>query len=318
MHKIPVIIITGFLGSGKTTLVNHVLQADHGRRIAVVVNEFGEVGVDGALIANHTEAGNIVEMNNGCLCCTFRGDFSRGLFDLLEKRERGEIGFDTILVEASGMADPVPLIQTLEIDPEVTAAFVLSNIVALVDAKHFLMQARMLPVASEQLALADTIVLNKLDLVTPEELQKVKQWIGFTNDRAKVVEATRGDVSIADILDTPERSIDLAFLLESHPARAFGTSHAGVDTITLRLTQEYTEATFRTWLDRVLDVYEPDMLRYKGFVQFQSSDDWYLVQGVHTLYEITPVVPPVSITQSTLVFIGRGIANLVEPLTPTA
>ena len=314
MEKIPVIIVTGFLGSGKTTLVNHVLQANHGRRIAVVVNEFGEVGVDGALIANHAESGSVVEMNNGCLCCTFRGDFSKGLFDLLEKRERGEINFDTILVEASGMADPVPLIQTLEIDPEVTAAFVLSNIVALVDAKHFLMQARMLPVASEQLALADTIVLNKLDLATPEELHGVKQWIGFTNDRARIVETTQGNISVAEIFDTPARSIDLAFLLESRPTQAFGASHAGVDTITLKLTNSYAEGAFRTWLDRVLDIYEPDMLRYKGFVQFQRSDDWYLVQGVHTLYEITPVVPPVSITQSTLVFIGRGIAELKESL----
>jgi G3E family GTPase len=314
MEKVPVIIITGFLGSGKTTLVNHVLQANHGRRIAVVVNEFGEVGVDGALIANHAEAGSVVEMNNGCLCCTFRGDFSKGLFDLLEKRERGEINFDTILVEASGMADPVPLIQTLEIDPEVTAAFTLSNIVALVDVKYFLAQARMLPVASEQLALADTIVLNKLDLVTPEELHGVKQWIGFTNDRARVVETTRGNISVADIFDTQVRSIDRALQIAARPTKGFGESHAGVDTMTLRLTEEYTEAAFRTWLDRVLDIYEPDMLRYKGFVQFQGALGWYLVQGVHTLYEITPVVPPVSITQSTLVFIGRGIVELKESL----
>lgn len=314
MHKIPVIIVTGFLGSGKTTLVNHVLQAPHGRRIAVVVNEFGEVGVDGALIANHAEPGSVVEMNNGCLCCTFRGDFSKGLFDLLEKRERGEINFDTILVEASGMADPVPMIQTLEIDPEVTAAFTLSNIVALVDAKHFLAQARMLPVASEQLALADTIVLNKLDLVTPEELERVKQWIGFTNDRAKVVETTRGNISVAEIFDAPARSIDLALLLESRPTQAFGASHAGVDTITVRLTNSYTEGTFRTWLDRVLDIYEPDMLRYKGFARFTDQDSWQLVQGVHTLYEITPTVPPKEITSSTLVFIGRGIAELTESL----
>jgi len=207
--KVPVTVLTGFLGSGKTTLLNRILSENHGKRIAVIENEFGEIGIDQALVINADE--EIFEMNNGCICCTVRGDLIRILGNLMKRRDK----FDHILVETTGMADPGPVAQTFFVDDEMREMFKLDGIVTMVDAKHVWLHIDESSECKEQIAFGDVIVLNKADLVTPEQLDQVEKRIRSMNALARVHRSVAADVPVPAVLDVG--GFDLSRALEVKP-----------------------------------------------------------------------------------------------------
>jgi G3E family GTPase len=206
---IPVTVLTGFLGSGKTTLLNRILTEQHGQRIAVIENEFGEIGVDQALVINADE--EVFEMNNGCICCTVRGDLIRILGNLVKRRDK----FDQVLIETTGMADPAPVAQTFFMDEEVQRHFRLDGIVTMVDAKHISLHLDDSEEAQQQVAFGDVLVLNKMDLVSPAEADALERRIRSMNSMAKLVRATNAEVSIREVLDIG--GFDLARAVEKKP-----------------------------------------------------------------------------------------------------
>ena len=208
-RNIPVTILTGFLGSGKTTLLNRVLTEEHGKRIAVIENEFGEVGIDQALVINADE--EIFEMSNGCICCTVRGDLIRVLGNLMKRRDK----FDYVLVETTGLADPGPVAQTFFMDDEIRAEFALDGIVTLVDAAHIEQQLGRSDESAEQIAFADVLVLNKTDLVDGESLDRLEARLRDMNRMARVVRSERADVSVDAVLNLG--AFDLDEVLERRP-----------------------------------------------------------------------------------------------------
>jgi G3E family GTPase len=223
MKKVPVTVLTGFLGSGKTTLLNRVLTEQHGKRIAVIENEFGEIGIDQALVINADE--EVFEMNNGCICCTVRGDLIRILGNLMKRRDK----FDHILVETTGMADPGPVAQTFFVDDDMAEMFALDGIITLVDAKHVALHIEDSSECREQIAFADVLVLNKCDLVPAAELDALEQKVRSMNAMAKVLRSTNADVPIAAVLDVGGFDLDRAvaakpsFLTPEYPFEWAGT-----------------------------------------------------------------------------------------------
>jgi G3E family GTPase len=223
MNKIPVTVLTGFLGSGKTTLLNRILTEHHGKRIAVIENEFGEIGIDQALVINADE--EVFEMNNGCICCTVRGDLIRILGNLIKRRDK----FDHILVETTGLADPGPVAQTFFVDDELRELFALDGIVTLVDAKHVSLHLEDSSECKEQIAFADVLVLNKSDLVSERELDHLEQRVRGMNALARVFRTTNAAVPIPDVMDVGgfdlERAIDQKpnFLEPEYPFEWAGT-----------------------------------------------------------------------------------------------
>src|SRR5690554_5687873 len=207
--QIPVTVLTGYLGSGKTTLLNRILSEDHGKRYAVIVNEFGEIGIDNDLIVESDE--EIYEMNNGCICCTVRGDLIRVVEGLLRRPGR----FDAILVETTGLADPVPVAQTFFMDEDVRARTRLDAVVALVDAKHLPLRLKDSREAEDQIAFADVVVLNKTDLVGPEELRAVEDTIRAINPSARIHRTICAGVDLSEVLD--RGAFDLSRALENDP-----------------------------------------------------------------------------------------------------
>ena len=202
MQKVPVTILTGFLGAGKTTLLNRILSEEHGKRIAVIENEFGEVGIDQALVINADE--EIFEMSNGCICCTVRGDLIRVLGNLMKRRDK----FDYVLVETTGLADPGPVAQTFFMDDEIRTEFALDGIVTLVDAAHIEQQLGRSDESTEQVAFADVLVLNKTDLVNGEALDRLEARLRDMNRMAQVVRSERADVSVDTVLNLGAFNID--------------------------------------------------------------------------------------------------------------
>ena len=223
MNKIPVTVLTGFLGSGKTTLLNRILTENHGKRIAVIENEFGEIGIDQALVINADE--EVFEMNNGCICCTVRGDLIRILGNLMKRRDK----FDHILVETTGMADPGPVAQTFFMDDDMKELFALDGIVTLVDAKHVHLHVNDSSECREQIAFADVLVLNKADLVTASELDALERRVRAMNSMAKVLRSTNAEVAIPEVLDVGGFDLDRAvaskptFLVPEYPFEWAGT-----------------------------------------------------------------------------------------------
>ena len=223
MNKVPVTVLTGFLGSGKSTLLNRILSEKHGKRIAVIENEFGEIGIDQSLVINADE--EVFEMNNGCICCTVRGDLIRILGSLMKRRDK----FDHILVETTGMADPGPVAQTFFVDEDMRELFALDGIITLVDAKHVQLHIEDSSECKEQIAFGDVLVLNKTDLVTAQELDHVERRIRSMNRMAKVLRSTNADVPIAEVLDVGGFDLDRAvatkpeFLTPEYPFEWAGT-----------------------------------------------------------------------------------------------
>jgi G3E family GTPase len=207
--RIPVTVLTGYLGAGKTTLLNRILSEDHGRKYAVIVNEFGEIGIDNDLIVETDE--EIYEMNNGCICCTVRGDLIRVVQNLMKRPGR----FDAVIVETTGLADPAPVAQTFFMDEDVRAKSRLDSVVALADAKHLLLRLKDSPEAEDQIAFADVVLLNKTDLVKADELAQVEAVIRQINPSARIFKTSRADVDLSQILE--QGKFDLARAIENDP-----------------------------------------------------------------------------------------------------
>lgn len=289
-RRIPVTVFTGFLGAGKTTLLNHVLTENHGKRVAVIENEFGEVGVDDALVKQRLSAEEeIFEMNNGCICCTVRGDLIRILKSLLSRREGKRL--DAIFIETTGMADPAPVAQTFFVDDEITALTELDAIVTVVDAKHINQQLDRPRAegaeneAEEQLAFADIVVLNKVDLVTEDEKAAVRQRIQTINAGVEILEAQNARVDVNKIIGI--RGFNLDEVLRKEPTFLEDQDHEHDQTITsvgLAFEGEVVQAELERLITKLITTKGPDLFRYKGVLAVAGVDSKYVFQGVHMLF----------------------------------
>jgi G3E family GTPase len=304
MEQIPVTVLTGYLGAGKTTLLNRVLSEQHGKRYAVIVNEFGELGIDNELVVNAEE--EVFEMNNGCICCTVRGDLIRIIEGLMKRKGR----FDAILIETTGLADPAPVAQTFFVDDDVRSRARLDSIVTVVDAKNFLQRLEDSHEAAEQVAFADIILINKIDLVPPEEAQRIEARIRSMNPMARLHRTDHCVLPVAELLD--RGAFDLNRILEIEPNFLGEDDHEHDDAITsvsVRSTRPVDPKKFNEWISELLRVRGVDILRSKGILDFKNSATRFVFQGVHMLMEGTPGKPwrDGEIRESKLVLIGRDL-----------
>jgi G3E family GTPase len=322
-EKIPVTVLTGYLGAGKTTLLNRILSEAHGRKYAVIVNEFGEIGVDNELVVGADE--EVFEMNNGCICCTVRGDLIRIIEGLMKRKGK----FDAIIVETTGLADPAPVAQTFFVDEDVRASARLDAVVTIADAKWLAARLRDAPEAKNQIAFADVIVVNKTDLVTPAELREVEARIRAINPYARLHRAEKCDVAIAEVLE--RRAFDLDRILEIEPEflnsddhddhdhghHDHGHSHGGLkhyhdedmQSIGARLEGDVDPDKFMPWINRLTQERGPNILRCKGILAFKGDPQRFVFQGVHMMLDGEPQREwkPGEKRESKVVFIGRDL-----------
>ena len=305
--KIPVTVLTGYLGAGKTTLLNRLLTEEHGKRYAVIVNEFGEIGIDNELVVDADE--EVFEMNNGCICCTVRGDLIRIIGNLLKRKGR----FDAILIETTGLADPAPVAQTFFVDEEVKAVATLDSIVTVVDAKNVLARLDDSHEAAEQIAFADVILLNKADLVPADELATLETRVRTINPTTVIHHTERCEISPAEILD--RRAFDLDRILTIEPDFLGEDTHEHDDAVTsvaLRETRPIDVNKFNKWIATVVRENGLSILRSKGILDFRGSPNRFIFQGVHMLIEGDDGKPwgRGEARNSKLVFIGRDLGAM--------
>ena len=324
--QIPVTVLTGYLGAGKTTLLNRILTENHGKRYAVIVNEFGEIGIDNDLIVESDE--EVFEMNNGCVCCTVRGDLIRVVEGLVKRPG----GFDGILVETTGLADPVPVAQTFFMDDDVRARAKLDAVVTVADAKHLTGSLAHSPEAQEQIGFADVILLNKTDLVSGDELAAVERSIRGMNPHALIHRTERCAIPLDRVLD--RGAFDLDRILSLEPEFLDGHDHdhdhdhhdhdhdhdhehhhhhhdiegSGVFSVSLR-GGELDPQKFFPWIQQTTQEQGPDILRLKGILAFKGDQERYVVQGVHMIIEGNHqrAWKDGEKRESRLVFIGRHL-----------
>ena len=306
---IPVTILTGFLGSGKTTLLNHIIKADHGHRIAVIENEFGEAGIDNELLIQDREE-QIIEMNNGCICCTVRGDLVRILGELAAKRTTGLLQFDRVVIETTGLADPAPVAQTFFVDEEIGMHFMLDAIVTLVDAVHAPQQLSEHHEAQEQVGFADRIVLTKTDLVSIADILTLKARLMHMNPRAAIAEARFGRIDLQEVLDL--HGFNLNAILNIEPDFLSDVSHEHDDDVTsfvFRESKPLDLAKVEDFLGSMVQVYGTQLMRYKGILNVAGQDKRIVFQGVHMLMGADLGTPWRSDErrESRMVFIGRDL-----------
>ncbi|MEY2717662.1 MAG: hypothetical protein RL539_694, partial [Pseudomonadota bacterium] len=278
-QHIPVTVLTGFLGSGKTTLLKRILTEQHGHRIAVIENEFGEEGVDNELLLQDQEE-QIVEMNNGCICCTVRGDLVRILNDLQGRRKAGEVQFERVIIETTGLADPGPVAQTFFIDDDIADAYLLDAVITVVDAKHAMTQLDQSKEIREQVAFADRLLLSKVDLIDADTLQALKARLLRINPRAPMSEVHFGQTDIKQILDI--RGFNLNAILEIDPQFLETDEHdhdEDVSSFVFRSNKPFDAGKLEDFLSGLIQVYGQDMLRYKGVLYMKGSDRQTVFQG---------------------------------------
>lgn len=327
--QVPATVLTGFLGAGKTTLLNHILTAEHGKKVAVIVNEFGEVGIDQQLVIGADE--EIFEMNNGCICCTVRGDLIRIIGNLMRRRNK----FDHLLIETTGLADPGPVVQTFFMDEDIHRQVALDAVVTVVDAKHVQQHWGDREVL-EQIGFADVILLNKTDLVTAEELEELEAKIKHLNILARVelvqLNKTNNEnieQSISKVLDVG--GFDLNRILEKNPkflaSQAKGEHNHDhehhdhehhdhhhihdeeVGSVSILESGAVNPYKFQSWISELLRTQGQDIFRSKGIINLAGSDDRLVFQGVHMQFDATRDRPwnDNELRKNQLVFIGRHL-----------
>ena len=336
MSLIPATILTGFLGSGKTTLLKRVLTEAHGQKIAVIENEFGEENIDNEILVADTQE-NIIQMSNGCICCTIRDDLRATLHDLAEKKRKGELQFDRVVIETTGLADPGPVAQTFFMDDEVAEQYLLDSILTLVDAKHAADQLNDRQEARRQVGFADQIFISKADLVDKDELDALVHRLKHMNPRAPMRPVHFGEVALSEVFDlrgfnlNAKLDIDPDFLKAdddhdhdhhdhehgeqcNHPSHQHGHEGHGhhhhhdddVKSFVYRATRPFNPAKLEDFLGAIVQVYGPRMLRYKGVLDMQGTDRKVIFQGVHQLMgsDLGPAWAEGEPRVSKMVFIG--------------
>jgi G3E family GTPase len=302
IDKIPVTVLTGYLGAGKTTLLNRILSEPHGKKYAVIVNEFGEIGIDNELVVNADE--EVFEMNNGCICCTVRGDLVRIINGLMRRKGK----FDAIIVETTGLADPAPVAQTFFIDENVGAKTKLDAVVTVADAKWLKDRLKDAPEAKNQIAFADVILLNKTDLVTPAELSEIEARIRGINPYARLHRTERAKIDIAEVLG--RNAFDLDRILDIEPAfleaedvhehghdHDHGHDHAhhhgglkhyhdeDMQSVSIKTTKPLNPDKFFPWVQDLVATEGKDILRCKGILNFKDDPERFVFQGVHMILD---------------------------------
>ena len=342
--QVPVTVLTGFLGAGKTTLLNRILSEQHGHKIAVIENEFGPEGVDNELLVTDTSE-QIVEMNNGCICCTVRGDLVRILADLKKKREAGQLSFERVIIETTGMANPGPVTQTFFMEDDIASYYLLDAVITVVDAKHGHATLDKQPEAQNQVGFADRILMTKTDLITGEEADSLKDRLMRMNPRAPIKPVNFGQVPLAEVLDlrgfnlNAILEIDPAFLAAEHPdaAQAHAHEHAGHDghdhdhdhdehdhdhdhghhhhhddaikAFVFQSGRPFNPAKLEEYMGALTQVYGQDMLRYKGVLFMDGTNRRMIFQGVHMLMGADVGRPwgKEEKPSTKIVFIGRNL-----------
>ncbi|MDB5798651.1 MAG: cobW/HypB/UreG, nucleotide-binding domain protein [Paucimonas sp.] len=339
MALIPTTILTGFLGAGKTTLLNRILHEQHGLRIAVIENEFGQENIDNEILVQESNE-HIVEMNNGCICCTVRGDLILALSELANKRRAGELQFDRVIIETTGLANPGPVAQTFFVDEEVGTNYLLDAIVTVVDARHGMQQLDEHEEARRQVGFADRLLLSKTDLAAADDVARLRSRLQRINPRAPIDASDFGRVPLEQVLDlrgfnlNDKLELDPAFLdaaghdhdhdHEHHgeecaacddPAHDHHHGHAhahhldDISAFVFRSNRPFDSARLDEFLGGLIQVYGPRMLRYKGVLLMEGADRKVIFQGVHQIMG-TDIGAPWSETDergSKIVFIGKNL-----------
>jgi G3E family GTPase len=332
MALIPATILTGFLGSGKTTLLKRGLTEAHGQKIAVIENEFGDENIDNEILVQDAKE-QIIQLNNGCVCCSIREDLRTTLSDLAEKKRKGELDFDRVVIETTGLADPGPVAQTFFMDDEIAESYLLDSILTLVDAKHGDQQLNDRQEARRQVGFADQIFISKTDLVDGQTVDALVHRIKHMNPRAKQTKVNFGDVPLADVFDlrgfnlNAKLDIDPEFLKadahdHDHDHHDHDHEHGDhcdhphhhvhdddVKSFVFRADKAFNPAKLEDFLGAIVQVYGPKMLRYKGVLNMKGSDRKVIFQGVHQLMgsDLGPKWMPGEKKTSKMVFIGLDL-----------